>query len=57
MPLNAPLFHLQDSNISRREILYRVAEFWNLDMKIVEVDGKPTVLSVTGPPSVRLGGL
>jgi hypothetical protein len=56
MPANLPLFHLQDSNISRREILYQVARSWNLTMKIEEVDGKPSIVTVTGPPAVTLSG-
>ena len=56
MPANPPLFELQNSNISRREILYRVAQFWNLTMTIEEVDGKPSIVSVRGPAPVKLGG-
>ena len=56
MPPNPPLFHLQDSNISRREILFQVAKFWNLTMEIEKgEDGTPSVVSVRGPAAVKLG--
>ncbi len=43
-----PLFHLKDSSLSRREILYKIAEFWDLDMRIENgPDGTPSVVVVT----------
>jgi hypothetical protein len=49
LPVGAPLFHLKSSNLSRREILYKVATFWNLDMTIEDdANGIPSSVKVTG---------
>jgi len=48
LPSEAPLFYLVNSNISRREILKQVADFYKLDMNIQMVEGKPSYVVVTG---------
>ena len=43
-----PLFHLKDSSLSRREILFKIADFWDLDMRIEnDASGNPSVVVVT----------
>lgn len=48
LPQGAPLFHLDSADMSRREILHRIAEFWNLDMSIEAENGTPSFVRVTG---------
>jgi hypothetical protein len=49
LPTGVPLFHLKSSNLSRREILYKVATFWDLDMSILnDANGTPSSVKVTG---------
>ncbi len=47
LPANAPKFDLESNNLSRREILKRIADFWNLKMSIINgEDGNPSVVKV-----------
>ncbi|MCB1090412.1 MAG: hypothetical protein KDL87_02695 [Verrucomicrobiae bacterium] len=49
LPENAPVFHLRSSDISCREILYKVATFWDLDMTLLaDENGTPAAVQVTG---------
>lgn len=48
LPTNAPLFYLVNANISRREILKQVADFYKLNMNIEMVEGKPSYVVVSG---------
>jgi hypothetical protein len=48
LPQGVPLFHLDSADLSRREILHRVAEFWDLDMSIEAENGTPSFVRVTG---------
>ncbi|MCP5540539.1 MAG: hypothetical protein H7A52_10420 [Akkermansiaceae bacterium] len=48
LPENAPLFHLKEESISRRELLHKIAKFWNLDMSLVYEGGSPTHVKVAG---------
>ena len=49
LPADAPLFELKTPSMTRREILYRIAEFWNLEMSIEALAGeKPSYVLVTG---------
>jgi hypothetical protein len=52
LPEDAPAFQLWSSKISRRELLFKIAEFWDLQMTLVLDDGgKPTAVKVEGPGS------
>ena len=42
------LFQLKANNISRREILYRIAKTYDLRMTVEEVNGKPAYIRVKG---------
>jgi hypothetical protein len=42
------LFQLKANNISRREILYRIAQTYGLQMTIEDVNGKPAFIQVKG---------
>jgi len=42
------LFHLKENNISRREILYKIARHYNLRMTVEDVNGKPAYVRVVG---------
>lgn len=44
----SPLFSLALSNISRREILRRIAGFYHLEMSVAEINGKPAYVLVVG---------
>jgi hypothetical protein len=44
----SPLFSLAPSNISRREILRRIAAFYHLKMSVAEINGKPAYVLVVG---------
>jgi len=44
----SPLFSLVPSNISRREILKRIADFYHLKMSVAEINGKPAYVLVVG---------
>ncbi len=44
----SPLFSLAPSNISRREILKRIADFYQLKMSVAAVNGKPAYVLVVG---------
>ncbi|MBL9152701.1 MAG: hypothetical protein JNK37_09460 [Verrucomicrobiales bacterium] len=47
IPAEAPLFHLKSSNLSRREILHKIATFWSFDMSIVnDANGVPSIVRV-----------
>lgn len=48
LPNDAPLFHLTSNSISRREILYKVSEFWDLDMSIEAEGDTPSYVLVSG---------
>jgi len=42
------LFHLKENNISRREVLYKIARHYNLRMTVEDVNGKPAFVRVVG---------
>ena len=42
------LFHLQAKNISRREILYKIARHYDLRMTVENVNGKPAFVRIVG---------
>ena len=42
------LFQLKANNISRREILYRIAQTYDLRMTVEDVNGKPAFIGVKG---------
>ncbi len=42
------LFHLKENNISRREILYKVARHYGLQMTVENVNGKPAYVRIVG---------
>lgn len=44
----SPLFYLSSSNISRREILKKIADFYDLNMKVEFLNGKPAYVLVKG---------
>jgi hypothetical protein len=48
LPQDAPLFDLKSSSMSRREILYKISEFWNLEMSLAGETGKPSYVLVSG---------
>ncbi|MCB1233143.1 MAG: hypothetical protein KDN19_23065 [Verrucomicrobiae bacterium] len=49
LPEEAPLYHLKSSSMSRREILWDIAEFWHLDMEFsFDERGNPAYVLVTG---------
>jgi hypothetical protein len=49
LPKGAPLFHLKSSDLSRREILHRIAAFWDLHMTVEAENGTPSYVRVVGP--------
>ena len=50
LPIDALPLNFQSKNISRRGILKKIANFWNLDMTFVtSAEGKPVAIKVTGP--------
>lgn len=49
MPETAPSFNFESSNISRRELLKKIADHWSLKMDYVNgSDGNPSAVSVSG---------
>lgn len=42
------LFHLKENNISRREILYKIARHYDLQMTVESVNGKPAYVRIVG---------
>ena len=42
------LFHLKENDISRREILYKIARHYNLRMTVENVNGKPAYVRIVG---------
>lgn len=49
LPTNAAPFNFSHSNISRRELLQRIAQHWNLKMSLVkDASGSPTAVRVEG---------
>ena len=49
LPKDGPKFDLESNNISRREILKEIADFWDLEMTIQNgADGNPSVVKVRG---------
>ncbi len=49
LPEEAAPFNYESGNISRREVLKKVSDFWNLDMTfVVGADGMPTAIRVSG---------
>lgn len=49
MPPDTVLFDLKSPNMSRREILYRIAEKWGLEMSIaLDSEGRPEIVRVIG---------
>lgn len=49
LPTSAPAFNFAQKNISRRELLKRVANHWKLKMSFtVDASGKPTAVKVEG---------
>ncbi len=48
LPQDAPLFDLKSPAMSRREILHKISEFWNLEMSIQAEGGTPSYVLVTG---------
>lgn len=48
LPADAPVFQLISPSISRREILQEVSRFYNVDMHVHMVDGKPSYVVVQG---------
>ncbi|MDF1811038.1 MAG: hypothetical protein P1V20_02460 [Verrucomicrobiales bacterium] len=49
MPQTAPSFNYESANISRRELLKRIADHWNLKMSyVVGEDGNPSAVAVSG---------
>lgn len=54
LPDKPPAFRLQSSDISRRELLKKIADFWQLDMSIITDDsGNPTAVRVLSPGFYR----
>lgn len=48
MPEAPRLFHLKDPSLSRRQILHHIAEYWDLDMRIVsDATGRPSHVAVS----------
>ena len=49
LPTSAPPFNFAQKNISRRELLKRIASHWKLKMSFaVDASGKPTAVKVEG---------
>ncbi|NLT69927.1 MAG: hypothetical protein GXX91_04445 [Verrucomicrobiaceae bacterium] len=49
LPTSAPPFNFAQKNISRRELLKRIANHWKLKMSFaVDASGKPTAVKVEG---------
>ncbi len=48
LPENTPVFQLISPSISRREILREIANYFNLEMQVDMVDGKPSTVVVRG---------
>jgi len=48
IPRESALFSLKSSDISRREILKKVAGFYQLKMSVAEINGKPAHVMVVG---------
>ncbi len=54
LPEKPPAFHLKSSDISRRELLQKIAEFWDLEMSIVtDESGQPTAVQISAPGFYR----
>ncbi len=49
LPVDAPPFNFTSTGISRRELMEKIANFWNLEMLIhTNAEGNPTFISATG---------
>ncbi len=49
LPVDALPFNFQSKSVSRRELLKKIANFWNLDMSLViGSDGLPSAVRVSG---------
>lgn len=49
LPQSAPSFNFESPNISRRELLKKIADHWNLKMTyIMGDDGNPSAVAVSG---------
>ena len=49
MPASAASFNYESANISRRELLKRIADHWNLKMSYINGDdGNPSAVAVSG---------
>ena len=48
IPRESPLFSLKEADISRREILRKIAVFFSLKMSVAEINGKPAYVLVVG---------
>lgn len=49
LPSNAPVFNYQSPDISRRELLKKIADHWNLTMGfVIGEDGQPAAVNVSG---------
>ncbi|NOX99247.1 MAG: hypothetical protein GXP30_05900 [Verrucomicrobia bacterium] len=48
IPKESALFSLKSDDISRRDILKRIAKFYHLKMTVAEINGKPAYVLVVG---------
>ena len=48
IPKESALFSLKSEDISRRDILKRIAKFYHLKMNVAEINGKPAYVLVVG---------
>ena len=49
LPENVPPFNFESPRITRRELLKRIADFWNLRMSYINGDdGNPSAVAVSG---------
>ncbi|MDF1751446.1 MAG: hypothetical protein P1U89_01600 [Verrucomicrobiales bacterium] len=49
LPASAPSFNYESANVSRRELLKKIADHWNLKMSYVNGDdGNPSAVAVSG---------
>lgn len=49
LPTDAPPFSISSSGLSRRELLKKIADFWDLEIVIqTDAEGNPNFISATG---------
>lgn len=48
LPTNVPNFDYESENISRKELLKKIAEFWDLEMEYEMGDDGPIAVNVSG---------